>query len=34
LFEVNAPELQPVEVAEAPLSLKMERRKAAGSENE
>ena len=34
LFEVNAPELQPVEVAEAPLSLKMKHRKAVGSENE
>jgi hypothetical protein len=34
LFEVNAPELQPVEVAEAPLSLKVKHKKAAGSENE
>lgn len=34
LFEVNAPELQPVEVAEAPISLKVKHRKAAGSENE
>lgn len=34
LFEVNAPELQPVDVAEAPLSLKVKHRKAAGSENE
>lgn len=34
LFEVNAPELQPVEVAEAPISLKVKHRKAVGSENE
>jgi hypothetical protein len=33
-FEVNAPELQPVEVAEAPISLKVKHRKAAGSESE
>lgn len=34
LFEVNTPELQPVEVAEAPLSLKVKHRKTADSENE